>query len=208
MSGARPYFRSKEFRQDVYETAYHEAGHVVARMFTGYEAAHHLYATIIPDAVSLGRERSGPGLRLEAYADFPEQVKRSALRQSLLHILAGRAAQYRVALKNEREDILDWDSEECYSEGTDLFRADLIASILARKHMPKDRILALAEKWTVEMLAIPKVWVATKTIAEELLKTGTIEADRTFNLCEPISNLSFRLPLWKKRLHQRMKETE
>src|SRR6266498_4233045 len=45
-------------RQKMKEIAFHEAGHVAARAFTGHEWSHIVLVSIIPNATTLGRETS------------------------------------------------------------------------------------------------------------------------------------------------------
>jgi len=186
----------------VRRTAFHEAGHVAARMFNGFEAGHIVHVSIIPDATNNGhtRVRACAELILKHY---PPPMKRSAGRCLLLDLLAGRGAANRVADPEDREDILDEDAlwMEGEQEGTDLFRALRVAEIMARPGMPARRVLALAEKWTVEMLALPDVWRTVETLAGMLLDRGTIEAAEIMPACENILGMSMNLPKWRRRLH-------
>jgi len=199
--GKSKHYRSEYFRRRIYETAFHEAGHVVARMFTGHDVSHLISVSIIPDGETLGRESSCRNITENVIEGYPDELKQCAGRILLIGMLAGRAAQLRVAKDEDREGILDCDSEEWDSPGADLFRVSRISSIMARPHMPKNRILQLAEKWTTEMIAIPQVWAATERIAAALLERGTITPARVEKECAEIQHLSFRLPKWMKRLH-------
>lgn len=197
----RGFHVGEDFRQRIYETAFHEAAHSVARMFTGHEASHVQFVTIIPDNETVGKERSSRHTGLSMLAAYPDYLRQCPVRCLLLCMLAGRAAEHRVASEETREDILDFDSEEWDLPGADLYRANELSLMLARPHMPQNRILKLAEKWTVEMMEIPQVWLATENLAAALLKTGTVDGDGIFELCENVLDLSMRLSVWRKRIH-------
>ena len=182
------------------EIAFHEAGHVAARMFTGQDASHVLSVSIIPDADTLGRETSERNISEIIFGAYPELVRELIGRKLLIRLLAGRAAAYRIAHADDREEIVDYYNEECEIEGTDLFRANHISSLMVRKYMPQHRILHLAAKWAVEMFEIPQVWKTTKKVANALLQNGEIEPSQIFELCSEILNMSFRLPVWRNRL--------
>lgn len=190
-------------REKIRKTAYHEAGHVAARMFTGHEAGHIIHVSIIPEGFIDGHERSNRNYAESLLSDYHEEAKRANGRCLLLGLLAGRGAEYRIAAPDEREDILDenaiWEQGE--EEGTDLFRALRVADVLARPGMPARRVLALAEKWTVEMLALPEVWRTVETLAGTLLERGIItDAKEILATCESILDLGMSLSKWKQRL--------
>ena len=187
-------------RQRICETAFHEAGHVVARMFTGHNLSHVLSVSIIPDDTTYGRETMERNSDEILFPILPKQAREGLGYTILIWSLAGRAAAFRVAKVGEVEDILDWCSEEWWIEGADLYSADYFSRQMARKYMPRERILRLAEKWTVEMLEIPQVWETTNEVAAALLQQGELESSELFDLCSEIENMSFRLPVWKNRL--------
>lgn len=188
-------------RAKVRRTAFHEAGHVAARMFTGHEASHIVHVSIIPDGQNHGHERSY--MFSESFLErWPPAAMRSAGRCLLLGLLAGRGCEAVVAEPEDREDILDedalwWEGEE---QGTDLCRALRIADIMARPGMPARRILSLAEKWTVEMLELPEVWRTVETLSALLLARGVLEQSEIFPVCESIEYLGLTLPKWRRRL--------
>jgi len=169
-------------------------------MFTGQDASHVLSVSIIPDADTLGRETSERNISEIIFGAYPELVRELIGRKLLIRLLAGRAAAYRIAHADDREEIVDYYNEECEIEGTDLFRANHISSLMVRKYMPQHRILHLAAKWAVEMFEIPQVWKTTKKVANALLQNGEIEPSQIFELCSEILNMSFRLPVWRNRL--------
>lgn len=181
-------------------TAYHEAGHVAARMFTGQEAGHILHVSIIPEGESDGYERSERNFVEFMIEAYPPQMKRGAGRCLLLALLAGRGAEARVATSEDREDIIDLENEEWEIEGTDLFRAWRVAGILKRPRANTWRVLALAEKWTIEMLELPAVWQSVERLAGMLLERGTIEdRDEIMTVCDDILFMGLLLPRWKRR---------
>ena len=121
----------------------------------------------------------------------------------MLAMLAGRGAEARIADPEDREDILDENAiwEEGETEGTDIFRALRIADIMAGPRMPARRVLTLAEKWTGEMLALPEVWRCVEKLAHILLERGIIKDREEIDaVCSGVFCLSFKLPIWKRRL--------
>ncbi len=187
-------------RPQIRSIAYHEAGHAVARMFTGHESGHVRYVSIFPAKGSAGREvyeRAATGL-----ANYPDWMKQNNGRCLLLNILGGRGAEHRLAPDWEKEEVIDPDSEEWEIVGSDLFHAAYISKIMARKGMSQNRILQLAEKWTIEMMALPKVWECTEQLAAALLEKGTVRRSGIFKICEGILDMALSQPLWKRRLFQ------
>jgi hypothetical protein len=187
--------------------AYHEAGHVAARMFTGLEAGHLVLVSIIPDGDTDGRETSERNLTERALCanapdtHYPRALKRTHGFCLLLGLLGGRGAAARIAAPEDLEDILDPDSEDWDICGTDLSRAWTVAEIMARPGMPARRVLALAAKWTEEMLALPDVWRTVERLAAMLLQRGTIEdRNEIMAACDGILYAGMKLPKWKRRL--------
>lgn len=68
--------------------------------------------------------------------------------------------------------------------------------------MPANRLINLAEKWTVEMVDILRVWQAVETLAGRLLDRGTVSAGNgeLDAVCRDIRSLGRRLPTWRRRL--------
>lgn len=107
-------------RSMVRQTAYHEAGHLAAHMFTGRSPRDIEWVTIIPTASNIGCMRlqhNTDEIYLPRYHST-DQINLG--RRLLLQMLAGRGAEYRVTDRDDRENILDMDSEEWDTEGTDL----------------------------------------------------------------------------------------
>lgn len=198
-------------RKIIRETAYHEAGHYVARCFTGLETSHVMLVSIIPDKINNGRvrcERPITELSLESY---PPSLQRCNGMMLLLELLAGAGAALRID-DEERgvESIFDYWEEEYFEyreqEGTDKFRAFRIATIVKKPYMSADRILNLADKWTMEMLAIPDVWSAVETLANKLLEQGEIKGEELEDMVYTLERGGFKipyyltLPKWRRRL--------
>jgi len=197
------------FRSLLRKTAYHEAGHCAARMFTGQEASHITKVSVIPEGESLGYETSERNFAEGLLSSYPPPLQRSAGRCFLLGILAGRGAAARAAVPEERVAILDEDAlaEEGEEPGKDLFRARRVADIMARPGMPAYRVLTLAEKWTIEMLALPEVWRTVETLAGLLLERGTIDdRDEIMTACDGIRDLGMNSRKWRRRLFPSLAE--
>lgn len=180
-----------EMREYIREIAYHEAGHLAAQVFAregdGWKSgtSRTTGASIIPDLDSMGRVTVTAGGAV-GYA-------------FLLDMLAGRAVDKRMSVTPHRKEILDPKCRDWNQEETDLFRAARAADIMARPGMPARRILALAEKWTIEMLALPDVWRAVETLAGMLIERGSIEADDILAVCDTVTPAR-DLPKWRRRL--------
>jgi len=196
-------------RRRIRRIAYHEAGHVAARMFTGLESSHVVSVSIIPEGATDGRERSERNiteftLLNTSTSDENSPWRRCAARCLLLELLAGMGAEMRIAALDERKGMLDEDATwmEDDTGGTDRLRIHRIAETVARPRMPARRILALAQKWTDEMLALPEVWCTVGRLVATLLERGEIDDhEEIMKTCREIRGLSFRLPKWKRRLH-------
>jgi hypothetical protein len=192
--------------------AYHEAGHVVGRMFTGHEAGHVVLVSIIPDGQTLGRERSERNLGAVALSSYPAPLKRSTGRCILLGLLAGEAAQGRI--KGSRpgwleEETFFRESETWEEEGTDFFRAERIAEIMAGPKNPPHVVLRWAARWAEEMVALPEVWATVETLAELLIERGEIsDPEEIFDLCRGVLDMAHRSPKWKRRLFFSAAETK
>lgn len=201
----------QRIRKIIRETAYHEAGHYVARCFTGLETSHVMLVSIIPDKINNGRvrcERPITELSLESY---PPSLQRCNGMMLLLDMLAGAGAALRIDDEEEGlESIFDYWGEEYFEyreqEGTDHFRAFRIATIMKKPYMSADRILNLADKWTMEMLAIPFVWNAVETVASKLLEQGEINREELEDMDSSWSKEGLKvpfylaLPQWRRRL--------
>lgn len=198
-------------RKFMRETAYHEAGHYVARCFTGLEFSHVTLLSIIPDKINNGRMRCERCIAESTLESFPPSLQRCNGRMLLLENLAGAGVAIRI--DDEYEDcksiLYYWDNyfdDEKYTEGTDYFRASRIATIIEKPHMPVQRILNLADQWTMEMLTIPFVWNAVETFAGKLLELGEIKGEELINMVYTSMEVGFKVPLylelpkWRRRL--------
>ncbi len=164
-------------REKMRRTAYHEAGHFAARCFTQLELSHVLTLSIIPKNGSVGRMISERPFAEQMLPSYPPFLQRSNGRMLLLENLAGMGAETILVQSEGWESILDyWQYNYCdeEEEGTDMFRAIRIAKIMVQPHMPVNRILKLADKWTLEMLRMPAIWNAVETIAGKLIEQGEI----------------------------------
>ena len=199
------------YRDLMTETAYHEAGHLVARMSTDFELSHVKSVSIIPDNKNNGRvgiERPYSELLLN---QVPAQMQRSQ-GYSLLVILFAGYGSVMIMENSEYENLWDYFyeelyiDEEYYEEGTDLCRADRIAGILSRRYFSKDRILGMTAQWTLEMLRIPAIWKAVEAIAAMLISKGEITTYENeevfFNLRKELDvPQAMNMPKWSRRIY-------
>lgn len=203
----------KFFRDFMKETAHHEAGHLVAKMFTGLEFSHVKSVSIIPDDKYNGRvliERPYTELLLK---QMPVEIQRSQGYGLLLELFAGYGSVMTMENKTSEyktlSEYLYWDlyvDEDDYADGSDLCRAERIAGILSRPHFSKDRILGMTANWTLEMLHIPAIWNAVETIAEMLISKGEITTDGNeevfFNIRKELNVPRVtKIPKWSRRIY-------
>lgn len=178
--------------------AFHEAGHVAARMFTALEASHVVSVSIIPSDNYMGLMGMDDCFTEVTLGDSPKEMMQRQGNQFLMCFLSGRASE-ELAFDYKREDVLEINSDEWEIEGSDLYRAMRVAHTMAGKRAWK--ILERAEAWTTEMLEIPLVWKTVEKLASILIKKGSIEGnDRIMDLCDKIYMMGFLMPEWKKRL--------
>ena len=191
----------QQIRQRMKEVAYHEAGHVAAQAFTGFEWSHIVSASIIPTATTLGRVTGNRSYTENCLSDFPMPFKQSMGWMMLLRILGGRGAEKRFVGEDYEEEIVDSDSDELYEEGTDIYRAYAVAGMMCYPRMPYWRILSLAGRWTKEMMDLPAVWKAVENFAQLLLERGVIEDLEILHAAfGDIYRMSWKLPRWYRRL--------
>ena len=96
--------------------------------------------------------------------------------------------------------------EEDEEEGQDIWRANRIARIMARRSWHMWRVLDRAARWTSEMLHVPAVWACVETIAGLLLERGTIEdRDGLLRIMLEVPH-AVSLPKWRHRLFPSAKE--
>jgi len=184
-------------------SAFHEAGHVVAKMFLGLEPSHVSRVSIVPNKETNGRVSVERIMDKKMVNRLPPELKRMTVMKLLIDYLAGRGVEFRLALEKRDKDygILDPDTEDWDTEGSDLFEANRVAELIVRPYRPARRVLKQAEKWTLEMLDIPVVWRTVETLADVLTKDGSIESNKAISgYCENIFCIGISLPKWKRRL--------
>jgi len=200
----RPEFRSI-LRDHMRETAYHEAGHVAARAFTGLELSHVISVSIIPEPDSSGRVSARAPVTEMLLGCYPPTLAWHQGHMLLLEILAGRGVQARMD-GVDPSWIVDGTDEEDEEEGQDIWRANRIARIMARRSWHMWRVLDRAARWTSEMLHVPAVWACVETIAGLLLERGTIEdRDGLLRIMLEVPH-AVSLPKWRHRLFPSAKE--
>jgi hypothetical protein len=198
----------KAVRESVKKVAYHEAGHFAARLFTRLELSHVVKISIIGNAKVAGyisSERNFTELDLKSY---PPPLQRSHGKMLLLKNLAGYAAEKLLDKSENFENIFDyyecvygdeWDADK----GSDFYKAFQVAEIMAKPYMPVQRILKLADKWTLEMLRMPAVWNFVETVAGKLIEQGEIMTggidDIMDECCADFSSV-YHLTKWRRRL--------
>ena len=183
--------------------AYHEAGHVVAKMFLGLETDCVEEVSIVPGSDHMGRVRSRASLLSVAFNAFPSHQKEAIGKAMLIELLAGCGAENRMEGNDDllKLEMLYQEDETWEVEGTDFFRANAIAEAISRKGFPAYRVLQLAAKWTEEMLDLPDIWITIERVVGLLLQRGTIEAAEILTVCEKVRCMSATLPNWRRRLH-------
>lgn len=192
-------------RKVMRETAFHEAGHFIARIFTGLDLSRIVEISIIPGRFTIGH------IRVTAVSEtclnqLPPPAKWSKGFRLLLEILAGEWS-YLILEKFPYQSILDYfheeEKKEEFDEGSDYDRAVKIADVMARHYMTEGRILGLADKWTREMLTIPNVWNAVEAVAEILVSKGKITSKNN-EISDLIDTLNvpsiYGIPKWTRRI--------
>jgi hypothetical protein len=200
-------------RESMRRTAYHEAGHFAARLFTQLEVSHVVSISIIGNKKLAGYVRVERSYTYSSLKSYPPPSQRIQGGMLLLEMLAGSGAEMILFQSEERGSIFDYwegntgdDSDE---EGTDFFKAFRIAEIMAKPYMPVNRILKLADKWTLEMLRIPAVWKAVETVAGKLIKQGEIAHDELYDLVDDsVYPNIIDLPKWRRRFSFTREEKE
>ena len=187
------------------EIAYHEAGHVAARVFTWQEPSHICQISIMPKAESMGRvtiERPSVMCIVES-GGYSDSIRRAQGYQLLLFLLAGD-----MAAEAATGDLADFDLDEWFDDfidedGTDAAQARRVAGAMSKPGWPSYKILDTARRWTAEMLMLPEVWQHIEGLANRLLDIGVvIGTDLDAFLSDSATlGLSMRLPKWRRRLH-------
>jgi len=190
-------------------TAYHEAGHFAARVFTGFDIHHIESVSIIPDEKVLGRVMSICIDEL-IFEKFPLPIRIPKGYVLLLGHLAGYGVEM-IIEKSKYDNLIDylyyeqtdvWEGD-FYDMSEDINKARRIAFLMSKPHWSKDRILSQAAKWTLEMLRIPAVWNIVKNTVKILLQKGEVTS-RNREISKIINDPDFlniyNIPKWKRRL--------
>jgi len=191
----------EQVRQTRRKVAYHEAAHVVARAFTGLQWGNIVRVSILPTAANLGRETvRGPHAE-HRFIHYEKAEQQSCGRSLLLQVLAGRGADKRNSAEDDWFEIIDFNAGDIDEVGNDLHTAHAFAETMSYPGMPADRILAMAGRWTSEMLELPEVWATVENLAGILLERRVIEDSELLeSVCGGILNRAWKLPKWKRRL--------
>jgi hypothetical protein len=200
----------KIIREKMRRSAYHEAGHFSARVFTRFEINNIQSITIIPDERTIGQMRCKDSVT-ETYLDKVPAQKLFGY-MLLLELFAGFGANM-IHKKAKYNNLIDYlceeEDEEWYNyydeKGSDISEARRIADILSKPlHLSQYRILSITARWTLEMLNIPSIWNIVETTAKILLSKGEVTLRN-----REISKLAYdssvpnilSIPKWKKRMH-------
>lgn len=202
-----------EIRKSMKKVAYHEAGHFAARLFTQLEFSHVLKISIIGNADIAGYVRSERNFTELSLDSNPPPLIQSNGRLLLLMHLAGYGVETILDESDEWDNIVSYyncNHEDDYdNEGSDFSRALKIAGIMTKPFMPINRIINLADKWTLEMLKIPAVWNKVEIVAAKLIKQGEIKEDELDDLLfDKNFPTCYHLPKWKQRLLPKPGELE
>jgi len=200
----------KFIRELMEATAYHEAGHFSARVFTRLELSHIQSISIIPDERNTGHVRYERAITEYVFIHRPRYRLRPNGYMLLLENFAGYGANM-IHEKAKYNNLIDYLSEEKDEEWNDYFdvkeqdinRARRIAGFLSKPHFSKDRILSIAARWTMEMLSIPSVWNTVEATAKILLSKGEVTLNnREISKLAYDSNVAsiYHIPKWKNRI--------
>lgn len=199
-------------------TAYHEAGHIAANCFTGTDPYEIAAISIIKDDNYNGYINMRIPYARSRLDSYPPPLQRSHGRMLLLETLAGLGTEIIYKYYDPRCNEV-WDDVFTYwdlngfvdSETSDIFEAESIANIMATPSIPAEKILELANEWTLKMLDIPAVWNCVKAIANKLIEKGKITDEKEiYELYKFSRTPDFpvidKIPKWSKRLLLQPKE--
>jgi hypothetical protein len=191
--------RRESIRFLMRELAYHQAGHVVMRLFTGFLLGKFPPTSIMLNKISSDILYSG-GPAWESWLRLvPPALKRVNTQMVLFYLLAGCGAQNvaRKIRKAKQRPLLDEDMPLEY-RSADVRQATLLAESMATPDLPASHFLAQAKKWTSKMFKRPDVQRAVSKVAGQLLKRGTLAPRELERACREILWLGTRLPEWER----------
>lgn len=187
------------FRPRLREIAYHEAGHVAVDAFFWLTYGHIHYVTILTKGTAAGhfiRERVLPAsCRQEAWKQMmvslggwcaAQRSKPDGL--AVADYISDRTAEL------DDNDLWDWETD-LPDISTDEGSVWRLATALASRSWPRDRIIRQGVAWTFEVLEAPEVWQSVETAAADLLMRGSIRAGLRMDRI-------FRPGLWFKSPHR------
>ena len=200
-------------RELMERTAYHEAGHFAAKVFTRLELSHVRFISIIPDKYNTGKIRCERAITEATFHQTQACFLHSLGYKLLLEILGGYGSDNIRFYAGKYYDYFDFLYEEHEEEYNDFFfdndnksdigRAFKIANLMSKPHYSANRILKQAFRWTLEMFQIPAVWNVVEITSKRLLEKGKITLDDKI-INEVIYDMDFKtirdIPKWKKRI--------
>lgn len=193
-------------RESMKRVAYHEAGHFTARLFTQLELSHTTEISILGNSENAGYVRSERNFTESNLESYPPPLIRSNGYMLLIKNIAGYGAEALLDKSEEWENVFDYYEynycgDDYDTEGTDFYKALRIAGIMSKPFMPVNRIINLANKWTLEMLKIPIVWNKVEVVAAKLIKQGEIKKEELDDLLfdEKFPDC-YHLPKWRRRI--------
>jgi len=183
---------------ELWETAYHEAGHAAAGAFFGWAPGGVDRVSIVPDGNSSGRVtccRSG------------SQPFESAYRQAVAEMIflrSGECAQHRLGGTKEDNVIFYGSFEDLKKTVKDGIQdigmlGQACLGIRDPKTSAGARAFASAFTWSSELLRIPRVWRCVEACAELLMERREISGDEVREVFRDITGMWKTIPRWRRR---------
>jgi len=190
-------------RKRLKSTAYHEAGHAIARAFFGDEYYHFSNITAIPSSDYMGKVSYERVFRIDS---FPLILRRKTAMRRIIFLFGGPVAQSKVDnCEWELEEAFenspyDYDSEQQWREVDDIGKSLVLAEHIVNRAWPPMRTLIMLGKWTKELFEIPVIWQVTASLAARLINQGEISSFDEFDKIASTVNFSWvEYPTWKRR---------